>query len=62
MADADFRSTPESRHPATRLSCPLRAMNGLMHRSKQYRYSITSPASCRMAAVTWCGAHLHAAA
>src|SRR5260221_1742869 len=25
LADADFRFTPESRHPAVRLGCPFRA-------------------------------------
>ena len=30
-----------SGHPETASACPFRATNGLMHRSKQYLYSIT---------------------
>jgi hypothetical protein len=44
LADADFRFTPESRHPAAGLECPFRATSGLMRRSKQRHYSITSSA------------------
>jgi hypothetical protein len=28
LADADFRFTPESRHPAVGLGCPFRAKSG----------------------------------
>ena len=41
LADVDFRFTPQSRHPAGGLGCRLRAMNGLMRRSKRHLYSIT---------------------
>ena|SRR5258705_135497 len=34
LADADFRFTPESRHPAVGLGCPFRAKKRLMRRSK----------------------------
>src|SRR5258706_15995324 len=39
LADADFRFTPESRHPAVGLGCPFRATNGLMRRSKRHLQS-----------------------
>ncbi len=39
LADADFRFTPESRHPAVGLGCPFRAKRRLMHRNEQPHYS-----------------------
>src|SRR6266436_3386947 len=41
LADADFRFTPESRHPAVGLGCPFRARKRLMHRNNYKLYSIT---------------------
>jgi hypothetical protein len=41
LADADFRFTPESGLKSDIPACPFRAINGLMHRSKLYLYSIT---------------------
>jgi hypothetical protein len=40
----DFRSTPINGHRQTGQVGPVRATTGLMHRSKQHRYSITSSA------------------
>src|SRR5664280_1880766 len=37
-----FRSPPMNGHRRSRSACLKRATNGLMHRSKQPRYSITS--------------------
>jgi hypothetical protein len=44
LADADFRFTPQSRHPAAGLACPKSATCRLMHRSELHLYSITSSA------------------
>jgi hypothetical protein len=38
---------PKNGHRATTAACPFRAINGLMHRSKQNLYSITSSARAR---------------
>jgi hypothetical protein len=35
LAGADFRFTPESRHPAGGLGCPFCAISRLMQRSKE---------------------------
>jgi hypothetical protein len=40
----DVRFTPESGHVQCNSVCPLCANSGLMHRSKQHFYSITSSA------------------
>jgi hypothetical protein len=39
-----FRFAPESGHRAMQSACPLRATSGLMRRSRQQVYSITSSA------------------
>src|SRR4029077_17924005 len=44
-AISNVRFAPESGHVRCTQRCPLRANSGLMHRSKQHRYSITSSAS-----------------
>jgi hypothetical protein len=40
---SDFRYHPERRHLLALQYLTKRANNGLMHRSKQHLYSITSP-------------------
>ena len=44
LLNFDVRFTPKSGHCRARLGCPLCAKSGLMHRSKQRLYSITSSA------------------
>src|SRR5437868_8964376 len=44
LVNFDVRFTPESRHRSARGQCPLWASSGLMHRSKQHHFSITSSA------------------
>ena len=44
---SNVRYAPNSGQTRVRLDCPLNANNGLMHRSKQYLYSITSSARPR---------------
>jgi hypothetical protein len=44
---SNFRFTPESGLKSDIAPCPFRASNGLMHRSKQHRRSITSSARIR---------------
>jgi hypothetical protein len=43
-SNRDVRSTLESRHSSALSRCPFRANSGLMQRSKNDRYSITSSA------------------
>jgi hypothetical protein len=38
LADADFRFTPESRHPAGGLGCPFRAMCGRLDAGQTCAY------------------------
>jgi hypothetical protein len=45
---SDVRFTPESGHSLERQACPLWAISGLLHRSKERAYSITSSARSRI--------------
>jgi hypothetical protein len=47
--DCQVRFTPGNRHRQLDLPCPKSAMKRLVHRSKRYRYSITSSASASIA-------------